>query len=160
MSSRFTANCVQICDADGGKRHHFTVCQSPSSTNINLTDTESSIGWKTFKSINEYITTWTTWNCSLVHKHRYHYRVSAQAVPHDKTYHILFLTIFYFLMIPEPINDDPKNVFHTCAHRHRSSFALLTFWWWRHNWLRNAANDVTIDSVVVARASAKWYLVS
>ena len=34
----------------------------------------------------------------------------------------------------------------------------FTFWWWRHKWLCNTSDDVTIDLAIVTCAREEWHL--
>ena len=59
------------------------------------------------------------------HKHQHNTPVRAETVHQESTYIILFLTRYN-----ESINDVRTRIF---THHPRTSLALCTFCWWRHN---------------------------
>ena len=87
---------------------------------------------------------------SRVAKHQNGTRVSTWTVQHDSIYIIPFLTRH-----DEPKSEVKKTIF---THWHSVALALFTFWWWHHNWLCNAGDDVTVDLATVMPSREKLYI--
>ena len=65
-------------------------------------------------------------------------------------------TLFHFLhdMMSQRVRIK-KTIF---THWHSAALALFTFWWWHHNWLCNAGDDVTVDLATVMPSRENLYI--